>query len=140
MTALATLTAILTTTIPPWDLPTEAAAITGSVTRYDPGLMEIVAVNRGIITDVSQYDAWLAANRYSGMIALERAGDLGRDVWIGGERYFVADCRAKHHYPGGHVAEVGYKTAKRWLAVGEWPREVVVRFAPDMSGWRYRPE
>lgn len=138
MTALA----ILTATVSLWTMPTEAQAITGTVTRYDPRLMEQVAVNRGIISHTAEYSAFLAANNYDGMVALERAGDRDRVVWIGGERFYVADCRDRDSFPGSHVAEVDYQTARRWLGRGPWPGEVVVRFERDERGGdgRYTPE
>ena len=116
-----------------WFTATQEAEITGSVTRYDAGLMEQVAVNRGIITDTQLFDDWLALHNYDGMVALQRKADLFRTVYIDGERFFVVDCRQLAHYPGPHVVEVGYPTARRWLDRGPWPAAVTVSFTPPPS-------
>jgi hypothetical protein len=73
-----------------WTVPTSDPSIAGRATYYSPGLMEQVAANRGIT---------LAG--YAGGVALNRARDLRRAVWIewaGGPitgPYLVVDCAAR---------------------------------------------
>ena len=39
-----------------WFTETQGVSVEGNVKFYDPGLMPSVAVNRGYIDDVSEYD------------------------------------------------------------------------------------
>lgn len=54
-----------------WSEPTPMTFLDGYATYYAPGLMEKVAANRGIDLQA-----------YLGGVALNRAGDLGRAVWL----------------------------------------------------------
>lgn len=54
-----------------WTVPTGEVWLDGSATHYSAGLMGKVAANRGMSLD-----------GYVGGVALNRAGDLGRKVWI----------------------------------------------------------
>jgi hypothetical protein len=133
MNALLALALTLTQT---WELPTPTQSISGPVTRYDDGLMAQVLVNRNILTDTILYGAWLAANKYDGVLSLEHKGDIGRTVWIGSERFFVGDCRQLLHYPGEFAVEVDWRTAERWKARGPWPSSVTAWFEPlTASRW-----
>lgn len=118
-----------------WTTPTEAPGLYGDATYYNPGLMEIAARNRGVRLE-----------GYVGGVALNRVGDLGREVWIfwpgsPGEYlgpYLVVDCAARRDYARrlelGRVVEVSHQEARRqgmWL-IG--PRRVIVIFVdPDWS-------
>lgn len=112
-----------------WNTPTPTDTIHGRAAYYDPGLMEQVAVNRGYIAHATGYPAFLADNNLAGMVALERAADVGRTVWIRRHAYLVADCRAQSHFPGPFVLEVDATTAARWV----WPIDnITVSFEPPV--------
>jgi len=110
-----------------WATTTTEPAIDGLATYYAPGVMEAVAVNRGM--DLSHY---------RGGVALNRAGDLGRTVWL--ERngvidgpFLVVDCaRRGPHFEDrerrGYVAEIDYRLAREWGIVGVGPTPVKVWF------------
>ena len=122
-----------------WKQPTPAVQIRGLAAYYRAGLMDEVARNRGM--DLAGY---------AGGVALMRAGDLGRSVWIqvpagtsaASEAtlwegpFLVVDCSRADHYAAnvdrGHVVELARST---WLAFGlpEWPVTVTVRFLPPWS-------
>lgn len=120
MTTLALLTAL-------WMTPTDAPSIDGMATYYAPGLMQAVADNRGM--DLSHY---------RGGVALNRAADLGRTVWLEHDGkidgpFLVVDCaRQGVHFNDresrGHVLEVDYRQARDWRMVGAGPIPVRVWF------------
>lgn len=115
-----------------WRAPTANRVLAGDVSYYGAGLLERVARYRGL--DVS---------RYRDGVALMRAGDLGRAVWIfwpdgsgplGGAwrgPYLSVDCSNRAHYAGnlqrGRVAEV---SRQEWIRLGmpDRPVPVVVSF------------
>ena len=114
-----------------WATPTEAASIDGLATYYAPRLMQTVADNRG-----------MDLTHYAGGVALNRAGDLGRTVWIEhkGEitgPYLVVDCarrdvhfesrERKDHGDDGDkalIVEVDYRLAREWRMAGPVPVKV----------------
>ncbi|MEI2776421.1 MAG: hypothetical protein V9G19_10715 [Tetrasphaera sp.] len=77
-----------------------------------------------------------------GRIALLRAGDIGRRVWIqvgdGAVEgpYFVTDVAARHDIPGllrrGWVVDVDWETGQRWQMRGPIP---VTVYSDPPSGW-----
>jgi hypothetical protein len=99
----------------------------GYATYYAPGLMEKVAANRGIDLQA-----------YLGGVALNRAGDLGRAVWLEWgpgqvEGPFLAvDCAQFKHFPErqrlSYVVEVDAGTARRHRFYGAGPVPVRVLF------------
>lgn len=120
-----------------WSAPSPAVELEGLATYYTPGLMDQVARHRGL--DLSGT---------VGGVALMRAGDLGRKVWIrfpGGMwsgPYRVVDCARRDHYAGnlslGHVVELSRAT---WLAhdLPEYPVHLTVRFLPPWPPQHGRP-
>ena len=108
----------------PWNEPTPDVALTGKATFYSAGTMAEVAVNRRLITDTSEYQTWLTANGYVGAVALNRAGDRFREVWL--QRpdgtvegpFFSVDCAQRRHYEAreadNRIVEVDHATAIRW--------------------------
>ena len=117
-----------------WQVPTSDDAIAGQATYYAPGVMEAVAVNRG-----------MSIAGFRGGVALNRAGDLGRTVWLeyNGEitgPYRVVDCaRRGPHFEErerkGYVVEIDYRLARDWGIVGVGPVPVKVHFElPSIAG------
>ena len=111
-----------------WRSPTRAEEIAGEASYYAAGIMAAVAQRRGL--DLAGY---------RGGVALLRAGDLGREVWVmvgdsgtWAGPFLVVDCAQRIHYPGlvgrGRVIELDRAD---WLALGlpERPVPVVVSFA-----------
>ena len=115
-----------------WATPTDADVIDGMATYYAPRLMQTVADNRGM--DLTYY---------AGGVALNRAGDLGRTVWL--ERdgrvlgpMLVVDCarRGKHfddRESRGYVLEVSYRQAREWRMAGPVPVRVWFEL-PEQEG------
>lgn len=110
-----------------WSSPTQAPVISGEATFYAPGVMATVARNRGVSLD----------GRVGG-VALNRKGDLGRDVWleVNGRMYgpfLVIDCAQQGHYKDrerlGRVVEVSGRQARKWGMRG--PIKVKVWFEPQ---------
>jgi len=112
-----------------WQTPTSTAVVTGTAAYYGDGIMDRVAANRG--ADLSGY---------LGGVAMMRAGDLGREVWLQVEGrsswsgpYLAIDCAQRRHYRDlaavGRVVDLGRRA---WLALElpERPVPVVVRFGP----------
>ena len=140
MTALTAAVAIIATA---WATPTPNATVTGLATFYAPGVMEAVAVNRGLISETGEYGDWLRREGLAGAVALNRAGDLGRTVWLRGPDglegpFMVIDCARRDHYQDriaqGRVVEVDWSTSRRWGMRGPVSVVVVFRFdAPDMA-------
>lgn len=121
-----------------WLSPTEASSIDGTACYYDPGLMEMVARNRGV-----------SLHGFVGGVALDRAGDRGRSVWLQWEKgniegpFLSVDC-AKRKHVGGCVVEVDASVAKRhgFFGVNRVPVRVYFEDGPDasrLSGSGYRP-
>lgn len=113
-----------------WAEPTQEASITGKATYYRPGLMDQVAVNRGL-----DLDGYLAG------VALNRAGDLGRVVWLQWEDgsfygpFLVVDCAQRGaHFDArerqGYVVEVPAWVARLRGFYGVGPAEVTIQFYP----------
>ncbi len=110
-----------------WQVPTSDDSITGMATYYAPGVMEAVAVNRG-----------MSIAGFRGGVALNRAGDLGRTVWLEYNDeiigpYRVVDCaRRGLHFEErerkGYVVEIDYRLARDWHIVGVGPVPVKVHF------------
>jgi len=110
-----------------WSEPTPMTFLDGYATYYAPGLMEKVAANRGIDLQA-----------YLGGVALNRAGDLGRAVWLEWgpgqvEGPFLAvDCAQFKHFPErqrlSYVVEVDAGTARRHRFYGAGPVPVRVLF------------
>jgi len=119
-----------------WQDPTPAVEIRGVATYYRAGLMDTVARNRG-----------MDLGGYLGGVALMRAGDLGRSVWIRfpagnwAGPFLVVDCSRRDHYAENvqrdHAVELARST---WLAFGlpEWPVTVTVRFKPPWAARRQK--
>lgn len=106
-----------------WGQPTPDPILAGQATFMAPGRMAEVAVTRGYIAHPDDYPAWLDAQGLVGAVALNRAGDLGRTVWVTGPAglegpFLVLDCAQLAHYPArearGLVLEVDHPTAARW--------------------------
>lgn len=131
-----TIQATVTTTLfALWSLPTPQPAIEGYATYMRPGLMAQVAANKAIDIEA-----------YHGFVALNRAGDLGRVVWLQWEDgtidgpLLVIDCaqRGKHYAQRMHqqrVAEVDYDLAKLRGFAGVGPVPVVVWFQKPPALW-----
>ena len=94
-----------------WNAPTTTIYQNGLATYYAPGLMEQVAENRE-----------LSLEGYEGGVALNRAGDLNRSVWLDwgdGEiagPYLVVDCAQRDHFVErerqGRIVEVSAEVAQ----------------------------
>ena len=132
MTTLLAAAILLTQAADEWQAPTPEPVISGDASYYSAGLMDVVAHNRG-----------LELQGYAGGVAMMRAGDIGRDVWlmVRGEwhgPYLVVDCAQRLHYDGlvdrGRVVEL---SRRDWLGLGlpEMPVPVLVSFdGPGMGG------
>src|SRR5512139_1973489 len=124
-----TLTTLAILTLSTWSSPTSDPEISGLATYYRPDLMQRVAANRHMVA----YEP-----PYLGGVALNRAGDLGRTVWLRWEDgtvdgpYRVVDCARRIDYPlrlaQGKVVEVDAETAKRHSFYGIGPVPVTVLF------------
>lgn len=115
-----------------WPQPTDATSIQGKATYYRDGLMQEVLDYRGL--------------GFADGVALNRAGDLGRVVWlqwgdgsIDGP-FVVADCAQRAHYIGrkelGRVVEVSAKVAKEKGFYGVGPVRVIVWFEFPRMVWQ----
>lgn len=112
-----------------WQIPASDDSLTGLATYYAPGVMEAVAVNRG-----------MSIAGFRGGVALNRAGDLGRTVWLEYKDeivgpYLVVDCaRRGPHFEEReskrYVVEVDYRLARDWGIVGVGPVPIIVHFYP----------
>lgn len=102
-----------------------ALPVTGFAMYYNPNVMQEVLNNRLAMGHVSACDACI------GNVALLRAGDLNRRVWLQwGDGtvegpFLVADVAAPHHVPQllarNWVVDVDYRTASRRGMLGpEW--------------------
>ena len=136
--------AVLTATVmlAQWETATPVMSVPGYATFYSPNAMERVAVVRGFITTTGDYAAWLDSEAVVGAVALNRAGDLGRRVWLSGPAgtegpFLVIDCARLDHFEQREsrhrVVEVDWLTAQRWGMRG--PIAVTVRFEyPEIRG------
>jgi hypothetical protein len=114
-----------------WTIPTADDSLDGRATYYAEGMMEQVAANRG-----------LDLRGYKGGVALNRAGDLRRTVWLqwadGAVEgpFLVVDCASRRDFPErerqGYVVEVDAQTARRRVFYDGKPAAVTV--------WFRRPE
>jgi len=107
-----------------WTTPTPGD-LAGKATYYAPGLMRKVTENRDL--NVEGF----------GAVALNRAGDLGRVMWLDwGEGlegpYLSVDCAQGAHYrdriAAGRVIEVSAQEAKQKGCYGVGPVPVKVLF------------
>lgn len=128
---------LLTASMPgeAWAMPSPEDTIVGKATYYRPGLMDQVAINRGL-----DLDGYLAG------VALNRAGDLGRVVWLDFDDgllygpFLVVDCaqRGEHfrrREAQGYVVEVPAWVARLHGFYGVGPVPVTVRFVdPYLAG------
>jgi hypothetical protein len=128
-----------------WQEPTVVGVLEGVATYYAEGVMAHVAVHRGEIPDPALYPAFLADRGLVGAVALNRAGDLGRAVWLDGPQgiegpFLVLDCAQRDHYEDrearGHIVEVDWATAQRWGMAGPVAVDVYFR---DPRPWSERP-
>lgn len=116
---------------PPYSEPTPLP-ITGLAMYYAPQVMDRVELYRERMNQIE------ACEECIGRVALLRAGDLGRLVWIQVEDgivegpFQVLDVAARHHIPDllrrNWVVDVDYETARRWGMRG--PIEVTVFAEP----------
>ena len=123
-----------------WREPTEATRLQGLATYMAPGVMELAAENTGRSLD-----------GVIGGVALNRAGDIGRLVWIErAGRYYgplrVVDCaQAGPHYEArealGRVVEVDFQLAAEWgtLEIGPTPVTVWLVEPPIGAQNRWPP-
>lgn len=118
-----------------WWQPSPEPVQSGWATYYNPGVMAQVVANRGYIDRPGEYQGLLASRGVVGAVALNRAGDLGRRVWLDGPGgregpFLVLDCAQFVHYGqrlrGGRIVEVDWATAQRWGMTG--PVRVMVWF------------
>jgi hypothetical protein len=110
-----------------WAIPTPDAAITGRATHYKIALMDTVAFRRH-----------MSLVGYVGGVALNRKGDLGRDVWIEWDDgtvegpFLVVDCARLAHYPRRewheYILEVDADVAMRHSFFHGVPPPVTVHF------------
>ena len=114
-----------------WTSMTTAPTLEGKATYYDEGIMQRVIANRG----------W----DYADGVALNRAGDLGRTVWLLWEDGTidgplpVVDCAQRDHYrtreDQSRVVEVSAELAQKRGFYGVGPVPVTVLFHEPMEGW-----
>jgi len=114
-----------------WSQPTEADALEGYATYMSPGVMDTVISNRGF--------------GYADGIALNGAGDMGRNVWLVWKDGTitgplpVVDCAQENHYLDrerqGRVAEVSAELAQEKNFYGVGPVPVTVLFEAPRMGW-----
>ncbi len=129
----------LTGTMATWMAPTAESVLDGWATFYGPGVMEEVAINRLLISRVDDYPAFLEAQGLAGLVALNRAGDLGRRVWLQQAfhavegPFLVVDCARALDYPqridDSRIVEIDWPTARRWAM--DSPIPVRVFFYPS---------
>jgi len=110
-----------------WAQPTQEASVKGLSTYYRAGLMDEVAINRGLDLD-----------GYISGVALNRAGDLGRVIWLEWDDgsimgpFLVVDCAQRIHFDEreqqGRVVEVPAWVARLQGFYGIGPIGVVVWF------------
>lgn len=117
-----------------WWAPTPTGVVFGDAAYYGRGYdMAEIADRRG-----------LSLEGLAGGVALMRAGDLGRVVWLyvrGRWRgpFRAVDCSQRLHYAGnvarGRAVDLAWDTwANLGLWAGPWP--VVIRFGPPWAAVR----
>jgi len=89
----------------------------GTATRYDPGVMQVVVANRVIYGQIDPETA------HRGYVALLDCEHLGRLVWLQqGERvggpYMVADCAAERDRR--RLLALGFAVDLSWELAQEW--------------------
>jgi hypothetical protein len=105
---------------PPTYYSQTALPYTGTATYYNPGIMELVLRYRTRIGQIGPCPDCV------GYVALSRAGDIGRKVWI---RYgsdvvgplLVIDCAAPwdfYRLDGWWAVDVSWQLAERWRMHG----------------------
>jgi len=126
MTALLTAAALLLAqpaAVDDWRAETTARVITGDATFMAETMMAKAAMGHGFIDDWRDWPGWLESRGFAGAVALNRAGDIGRAVWLDGPNglegpFFVADCAGRDAYAwrvaAGRVVEVDWQTAQAW--------------------------
>jgi hypothetical protein len=112
---------------PPYSEPTPLP-VSGLAMYYAPNVMDSVAAYRERVNKIEQCEECI------GQVALLRAGDIGRQVWIQvGDQavegpFQVLDVAGRHHIPDllrrNWVVDVDYDTALRWGMRG--PIEVTI--------------
>ncbi len=117
---------------PPYSEPSPLPA-SGLAMYYAPNVMDSVALYRERVSNIEECEECI------GQVALLRAGDIGRHVWIQvGEGpvegpFQVLDVAGRHHIPDllrrNWVVDVDYETAMRWGMRG--PIEVTVYAEPQ---------
>jgi hypothetical protein len=130
------LTPVLQPGNPPWKEATELPA-RGQVTYYADGLMEWVYEQRLRQSRVPVCDPPACV----GYVAMMRAGDLGRKVWLQrpGELaegpFLVVDYAAEQNFASlwarGVVAEVDFNTARRWGMHGPLAEVMIWDVSPN---------
>lgn len=129
------MTPLLTTLLLTWSQPTENQHLDGLATYYVDGLFETVMQNRGVELPPGVIP-----------VALNRAGDLGREVWLvfpSGRVYhgLSVDCAQEgEHYLErlrlGRIVEVPFYVAGAEGFAGVGPHPVAVWFTTPPEGWR----
>lgn len=111
-----------------WCQPTDVVVEVGLGTYYSEGVMRQVAENRE-----------LAHLSLVGYVALNRAGDIGREVWIQHRGavwgpFVVVDCAQERHFEerlrSRYIVEVPYWLAEVWGMVGVGPLPMAVWYDP----------
>lgn len=128
-----------------WETSTPISSLDGEATYYASGVMATVAANRGLVAEPGEFPAWLETQGYVGAVALNRAGDLGRQVWLQGPAglvegpFLVIDCAHPDLWldreQRGRVVEVDWETARRWQMRG--PVVVQVFFLPPFCPYSF---
>ena len=108
----------------------------GLAMYYAPYVMDRVVNYRERVTNLAECTECI------GRVALLRAGDIGRRVWIqAGDGavegpYYVTDVAARHDIPGllkrGWVVDVDWETGQHWQMRGPIPVTVYAE-PPDMG-------
>ena len=117
-----------------WGVPTGEVMVRGKATHYAAGRMQEVVENRGVV---------LAG--YAGGVALNRAGDVGRSVWLEWEDgdvsgpFLVVDCARRgadyvERVRRGYVVEVDAGVARARGFAGWGPVGVKVWFVDPRVG------
>lgn len=120
----------------------------GQAMYYARGLMNQVLANRKawgdidlsriVSCDIADLDNNPNPGGHIGCVALYRAGDIGREIWLEPTRvgggvvgpFLVIDVAARKDIPclieRDWVVDIDYQTAARWGMVGVGPTEVII--------------